>query len=68
MHIPTCKETSVLLSQKQDRALRFGERVGLYLHLAACEGCRRVQRQFAFMRSALKRYLNRDDGPSRGAR
>lgn len=61
MYIPTCRETSVLLSQKQDRALGFGERVALYLHLVACNGCRQMERQLAFMRSAVKRYLERDD-------
>ena len=61
MHIPTCKETSALLSQRQDRALSLAERIGLYLHLAACEGCRRFGRQLVFMRTALKRYLERSD-------
>jgi len=65
MHIPNCRDTSALLSQKQDRALKFRERVGLYLHLAACEGCRQLERQLAFLRSALKRYLEGDDRPSR---
>ena len=67
MGIPTCRETSALLSQQQDRGLGFGERVGLHLHLAVCTACRRLARQLAFMRSALKRYLEHDDGPSPGA-
>ena len=62
---PDCRDTSALLSQKQDRALNIRERVGLYLHLAACEGCRQFERQLAFMRSALKRYLEGGDGPQR---
>jgi len=61
MHIPTCRETSALLSQKQDRALSLVERAGLYLHLAACAGCRQFGRQLAFMRAALKHYLERND-------
>ena len=61
MRIPTCRETSALLSQRQDRALGLAQRVGLYLHLAACEGCRQFARQLAFMRAALKRYLERGD-------
>ena len=61
MHFPTCRETSALLSQIQDRKLTLIERVGLHLHLVACEGCRRFERQLAFMRSAVKRYLERDD-------
>ena len=60
MRIPTCRETSALLSQKQDRALSLVERVGLYLHLAACAGCRQFGRQLAFMRTAFKHYLDRD--------
>lgn len=59
--IPDCRDTSALLSRKQDRALTFRERMGLYLHLVACEGCRQFERQLAFMRSALKRYLADDD-------
>jgi predicted anti-sigma-YlaC factor YlaD len=65
MRIPTCRETSALLSQKQDRARGLGERVGLYLHLAACQACRQFERQLAFMRSALKRYLEGGDRPPR---
>ena len=60
MRIPTCRETSALLSQKQDRALSLVERVGLYLHLAACTGCRQFGRQLAFMRAAFRHYLDRD--------
>jgi hypothetical protein len=59
--IPTCRETSELLSHAQDRKLTLIERAGLHLHLAACNGCRQFQRQLAFMRSALKRYLESED-------
>jgi hypothetical protein len=65
MHIPTCRETSALLSQTQDRKLTLFERVGLRLHLVVCTGCRQLERQLAFMRSAVKRYLERDDYPPR---
>ncbi|OGA06919.1 MAG: hypothetical protein A2W68_01255 [Betaproteobacteria bacterium RIFCSPLOWO2_02_64_14] len=65
MHIPTCRETSALLSQTQDRKLTLFERVGLRLHLVVCTGCRQLERQLAFMRSAVKRYLERDDHPPR---
>lgn len=62
MRIPSCKETSALLSQAQDRRLSPGERAGLYLHLIACEGCRNFRRQMLFLRAAMKRYLDRDGG------
>jgi hypothetical protein len=55
----SCKETSRLLSQGQDRKLAFGERVALRVHLAICDGCRNVNRQFQFLRVAVK-SLSRD--------
>jgi hypothetical protein len=61
----SCKETTRLLSQGQDRKLAFGERVALRLHLAICDGCRNVGAQFRFLRVAVK-SLSRDgnDGTS----
>ena len=51
----TCKETARLLSLGEDRELGFGERVALRVHLAICKGCRNVNVQFKFLRSAVKR-------------
>lgn len=48
--IPDCKQTSQLLSQAQDRPLGFVER----LHLAICDRCRRIGKQFDFLRAALR--------------
>jgi hypothetical protein len=50
----SCKETTRLLSQGEDRKLAFGERVALRLHLAICNGCRNVSAQFKFVRLAMK--------------
>jgi len=50
----SCKETSRLLSQGEDRKLAFGERLALRLHLAICDGCRNLTKQFKFLRSAVK--------------
>ena len=61
MRIPTCRETSALLSRRQDRPLGLLERAGLYLHLAVCAGCREFRRQLAFMHTAFRRYLDRGD-------
>ena len=55
----SCKETTRLLSQGEDRELGFGERVTLRLHLAICDGCRNVRAQFRFLRLAI-RDLSRD--------
>jgi hypothetical protein len=50
----TCKETTRLLSQGEDRKLAFGERVALRVHLAICNGCRNVNAQFKFLRVAVR--------------
>ena len=49
----SCKETTRLLSQGEDRKLAFGERVALRVHLAICDGCRNVNTQFKFLRQAV---------------
>ena len=54
--IPNCKETSQLLSQAQDRPLGFIERLRMRLHLVICDRCRRVSKQFDFLRAAVRRY------------
>ena len=51
----SCKETSRLLSQGEDRQLGFGERVALRLHLAICQGCRNAAAQMRFLRTAVKK-------------
>ena len=50
----SCKETTRLLSQGEDRSLGFGKRVALRVHLAICKGCRNVNAQFRFLRLAVK--------------
>ena len=51
----SCRETARLLSQGADRKLAFSERVALRVHLAICKGCRNVDAQFQFLRSAVQR-------------
>jgi hypothetical protein len=55
-HLVTCREASRLLSQRLDRPLPFGERVKLRLHLLACDACAGLDRQFALLRAAMRRY------------
>ena len=50
----SCKETTQLLSQGEDRKLAFGERLALHLHLAICDGCRSLATQLKFLRSAVQ--------------
>jgi hypothetical protein len=54
MTLLSCKETTRLLSQREDRKLAFGERVALRVHLAICNGCRNVNAQFKFLRLAVR--------------
>ncbi|HLX81181.1 MAG TPA: zf-HC2 domain-containing protein [Burkholderiales bacterium] len=56
----SCKETSRLLSQGEDRQLGFGERIALRVHLAICDGCRNASAQFRFLRLAVKN-LSKDE-------
>ncbi len=59
----SCKETSLLLSQAQERRLGWREKLGLELHLQLCEGCARFRAQLDFIRAAVRRY--RDGGEPR---
>ena len=54
MTMLSCREASRLLSQELDRRLDPGERFALRLHLAICGGCSRLNRQFRFLRRALR--------------
>ena len=58
----TCKETSLLLSQSQDQRLSLRDRLSLRLHLMLCDGCTNFQKQLDFIRVALRRYRDRDQG------
>jgi len=51
----SCKEATHLMSQDLDRSLSRIERVGLWLHLIVCKGCRATERHFAFLRTAARR-------------
>ena len=57
----SCKETSKLLSDAQERQLGIAEQLGLKLHLLFCLGCRNFRRQLAFIRTAARRYRDSDE-------
>ena len=56
----TCQQASRLLSQQQDEPLSFGKRLRLWIHLAVCDACRNVSRQFASMRLGLQKWRERE--------
>lgn len=49
----TCKETTRLVLEGEDRALLLGERVLIRVHLGLCEGCTRFSKQVHLMHSAM---------------
>ena len=57
----SCKKTSLLLSQAQERPLGRTERLALQVHLFLCTGCRNFRAQLAFLRAAVRRYRDGDD-------
>lgn len=61
--ILSCKKTSRLLSQGEDRKLGFGERIALRVHLAICDGCSNFNAQLRFLRLAVKN-LSGDESES----
>ena len=51
----TCRQAHVLLSERLDRALGPLEVVRLRLHLAICDMCSLIARQFRFLSDAVRR-------------
>ena len=58
--IPSCRQTSELLSQAQERPLTLREKVLVHVHLPLCNGCRNFRVQLGFIRRAARRYVTRD--------
>jgi hypothetical protein len=64
LNVLSCKRASELVSQSLDRRLGLVERCRLYLHLRACQGCRRFRSQMNFLRKAVRKhplFSERDD-------
>lgn len=54
----TCREVATLLVAREDRALRFSDRLALRLHLLACKACPEFERQLLTLRQAMKQWRN----------
>lgn len=52
----SCQQASRMLSQRQDEPLPWRQRVMLRLHLAYCQACTNVSRQFDALRRAMQRF------------
>jgi hypothetical protein len=57
----SCKEATRLASLQMERQLTLRERLQFRLHLAICVGCRRAEKQFAFMRQAMGAWISSKD-------
>lgn len=52
----SCKESTRLLSEAQERSLTRWERVALRFHTLICSSCRRFGRQLAVIRESARRF------------
>lgn len=52
----SCREVTRLLSEQQERPLRTGERVSLWMHTRICGACRNFARQLPLLRDAMRRF------------
>lgn len=57
----SCKEATRLASVQMERKLSLQERLQFRMHLAICAGCRRAEKQFAFMRQAMGAWMSSKD-------
>ena len=55
-HLVSCKGVTHLLSAREDRPLTSFERIKLRWHLAVCNACMAVEKQFRVMSEAMRRY------------
>ena len=60
----TCKKTSHLVSEGQERELSLKERINLRLHIWMCNKCRRFERQIVQMRSIMRKDWTQDANPT----
>ena len=50
----TCKEATLYIEKKEERAISFSERIKLAVHLMICEFCRIFEKQNKFINLQLK--------------
>ncbi len=57
----TCKEVTALVIAREDRALPWGDRVALRLHMVVCAACPTFERQVITMRNAMLQWRNYEE-------
>jgi hypothetical protein len=56
MNMLSCKESTHLISEAQDRSLSFTEKTALETHMLICVGCRRYREQMNFLRTSCQQH------------
>lgn len=56
----SCQQASRMLSQREDSPLPFAPRMRLRIHLAVCDACHNVSRQFRALRLAMIQWRDRE--------
>jgi hypothetical protein len=51
-----CKQATQLISESQDRALSFSEKLTLKMHVMICTGCKNFSVQVPFLSQTMKAY------------
>jgi hypothetical protein len=64
MTMLSCKESTHLISEAQDRSLSFTERAALETHMLICVGCRRYREQMGVLRTLCREHPAHADRPS----
>ena len=54
----SCKEVAALVVAREDRDLRWDERLQLRAHMFICETCPNFEGQILTMRHAMRRWRN----------
>ena len=57
----TCKEVTVLVIAREDRALPRQERLALRLHMALCNTCPVFERQVLTVRNAFRQWRSYEE-------
>lgn len=64
--MPSCAESTRLMSEAQERKLNRGERLALRWHLLLCGACRRFEQQLDWLRRASAGYAPPEPPPADG--
>lgn len=65
--MPSCRESTRLMSEARERGLTAVERVALRVHLLMCSACRNFGKQLHFLGAAMRVYVPGESGDCNAA-